>query len=187
MTAANDDAARGSTFPSSVVIGVLATITMDAAFVAASRLGGEAFTTDKIGPELVGRWAGGLARGRWRHDDIAAEPGLRGEAAIGLATHYATGVALTYAYLLALRRLGRRPGAVTATAYGAATALLPFLIMYPSWGYGCCGRRSGDAARMARVMLLGHTVFGAGIGVWASTGRWSPRPRKQASPLTSSS
>jgi len=176
MGAQSDDAARVAGLPPSVVVGVLATITMDAAFVAASRLGGEAFTTEKIGPELVGRWVGGLAHGRWRCDDIVAEPKLRGEVATGLATHYATGVALTYAYLLALRRRRRSPDLVTATAYGVATALLPFLVMYPSWGYGCCGLRSGDAARTARVMLLGHTVFGAAIGAWASVlgGRRAP-------------
>lgn len=168
MTATNDDATRVSALPAGVAVGVLATITMDVAFVSAGVLGGEALTSDKIGPELVGRWVGGLARGHWRHDDIVAEPQLRGEVAIGLATHYATGVTLTYAYLLALRRLGRRPDLATAATYGAATALLPFLVMYPSWGYGCCGRRSGDVARLVRVMLLGHTVFGAGIAVWAS-------------------
>ena len=59
--------------PTSVCVGVLATLTMDVAFVAASRLGGAAFTSDKIGPELVGRWAVGLARGRLRHDDIETE------------------------------------------------------------------------------------------------------------------
>jgi hypothetical protein len=168
MNVTNEDAARVSTLPASVVVGVLATVSMDVAFVLAGRLGGESLTSDKIGPELVGRWAAGLARGHWRHDDIGAEPRLRGEVAIGLATHYAPGVALAYAYLLALRRLDRRPGLATATGYGVATSLLPFLVLYPSWGYGCCGLRSDDAARLARVMLLGHTVFGAGIGVWAS-------------------
>jgi len=151
----------------SLAVGVLATVTMDAAFVLASRLGGEAFTSEKAGPEPVGRWAADLARGRLRHDDIGAEPEQPGEVAIGLATHYVTGVALTYAYLLTMRGLGRRPGLLSATGYGVATALLPFLILYPSWGYGWFGLRADDAGRMARVMLLGHTVFGAGIGAWA--------------------
>jgi len=151
----------------SLAVGVLATVTMDAAMVLAARLGGEAFSSDKLAPEMIGRWAAGLARGRLRHDDIVAEPPQPGEAAIGMATHYATGLALTFAYLVTMRSLGRRPGLVSATGYGVATALLPFLILYPSWGYGCCGRRSDEAGRLARVMLLGHTAFGAGIGVWS--------------------
>ena len=40
--------------------------------------------------------------------------------------------------------------------------------MYPSMGYGCCGRRSGDARRLGSIMLLGHAAFGAGIGLWTA-------------------
>ncbi len=39
--------------------------------------------------------------------------------------------------------------------------------MFPSMGYGWFGLRSGDAARLNRIMLLGHTAFGVGIGLWA--------------------
>jgi hypothetical protein len=28
--------------------------------------------------------------------------------------------------------------------------------------------RSGEAARVARIMLFGHLVFGAGIGLWTA-------------------
>jgi hypothetical protein len=167
MTAATDDAARSTALPESVLVGVLATITMDLGFVVASSVGGDALTTDKIAPGFVGRWVGGLARGRWHSDDIAAEPPQTGEVAVGMATHYVTGITLTYLYLAGMRLVGRRPGVASASVYGAVTALLPFLILYPSWGYGCCGLRSGEPARLARVMLLGHTVFGAGIGAWA--------------------
>jgi len=155
--------------PTSVCVGVLATLTMDVAFVAASRLGGAAFTSDKIGPELVGRWAVGLARGQLRHADIESEERVRGEAAVGLAVHYFTGVALTQAYYSMLPRRSRSSGGVVAaSAYGAATALLPLIVMYPSWGIGLFGLRSGEAARLARIMLFGHTVFGAGIGLWTA-------------------
>lgn len=152
--------------PPSVSVGVLATLSMDAVFVAAGQLGGARFASDKVGLELVGRWAGGLARGRLRHLDMAAEPALRGEAALGLAVHYVTGIALTAAYYRLLRSGGRRPNLGSATAFGAATALLPLLVMYPSWGLGPFARRSDEAARLLRLMLLGHTAFGAAIGLW---------------------
>ena len=151
--------------------GVFATVTMDAAMVLAARLAPEAFASDKISPEMIGRWAAGLARGRWRHEDVSAETLVRGELWIGLAAHYLTGVTLTQFYLAVAGRGGRRPGVSAAIAYGVATGVLPLLLMYPSMGYGCCGRRSGDARRIVRAMFLGHVAFGAGIGAWKATRR----------------
>ena len=88
---------------------------------------------------------------------------------MGLAVHYFTGVALTQAYYAMLPRRSRSSGGMAAaSAYGVATALLPFLIMYPSWGIGVFALRSGEAARVARIMLFGHLVFGAGIGLWTA-------------------
>jgi hypothetical protein len=154
--------------PAGVTVGVLATLSMDAVFVAAGRVGGPSLTSDKIGPELVGRWAAGLARGRYRHDDLAGEAAVPGEEAIGLAVHYVTGVALTQSYYELLRRAGRRPDVCSAATFGAATALLPFLVMYPSWGLGPFALKSGETRRLARIMLLGHTSFGAAIGLWTA-------------------
>lgn len=151
-----------------VSVGTLATLTMDGVFLLMSRLGGEALTSEKTSAEFIGRWAGNLARGRWRFADIADEPRLRGEAAIGLATHYLAGIALTGCYLTTLRRLGLRPDPLKAIAFGGATSLLPLLILYPSWGYGWFGLRSDEASRMVRIMLLGHLAFGAGIGLWTA-------------------
>jgi hypothetical protein len=152
-------------------VGVAATVTMDVAMVAAAKLAPGAFASEKNTPEAIGRWAAGLCRGRWRSQDVSAETPVRGEAGIGLAAHYLTGVVLTEVYLTAVRRGGRRPGVAGATAYGIATAVLPLLLMYPSMGYGCCGRRSGDARRLVASMLVGHAAFGAGIGLWAAATR----------------
>jgi len=157
--------------PASAAAGVLATITMDAAMLLASQVSADAFASDKIGLEIIGRWAGSLGRGHWRHADISAEPRLRGELAAGFATHYFTGMALAQVYFALLRRAGLRPGPVKATAFGLATSVLPLLVLYPSLGYGCCARRSGDARRLVRIMLLGHTAFGAGIGLWTALSR----------------
>src|SRR5512135_3113227 len=101
--------------PAGVPEGVLATITMDVAMVAASSLGGKAFTSDRLGPEIIGRWAAGLLRGRWRRADISREPAQRGELALGLATHYVTGVALTQAFLFAPPRWHGRRGFLAGT------------------------------------------------------------------------
>jgi hypothetical protein len=143
---------------------------MDASMVLASRLAPELFATDRVDVNLIGRWAVGVGRGRLRGADVTAAPRVRGEVPAGLAAHYLTGIALTEAYLAALSALGVRPGPVKATAFGVATAALPLVVMYPSMGYGCCGRHSGDARRLVSLMLLGHVAFGAGIGL-CTTGR----------------
>lgn len=159
--------ARSIRLPAGVPAGVLATITMDAAMVAAGSLGGSIFASERLGLDMIGRWAGGLLRGRWRHDDIRRVPAQRGELGLGLLTHYGTGIVLTQAFLLLARRGSRRPGFVAGTVFGIATAVLPLLVMFPSMGYGWLGLRTGDAARLNRIMALGHVAFGVGIGLWA--------------------
>jgi hypothetical protein len=158
---------RSIRVPAGVPSGVLATITMDVAMVAASSLGGSAFTSDRLGPDMIGRWAAGLLRGRWRRVDIRREPAQRGELALGLATHYATGVVLTQAFLLAPRRWRGGRSFLAGTVYGISTAVLPLLVMFPSMGYGWSGLRSGEPGRLLRIMLVGHIAFGVGIGLWA--------------------
>ena len=153
--------------PAGVPRGVMATVTMDLAMLAASYLGGKAFRSDRLGVEVIGRWAAGLLRGRWTHDDISHEPASRAELALGMLTHYVTGIVLTQAFLLLPRRRNARPSFVAGTTFGTATAVLPLLVMFPSMGYGLCGLRSGEAARLDRIMLLGHIAFGVGIGLWA--------------------
>ena len=166
--------------PPGVPAGVLATLAMDAAMVSAGYLGGSVLSSGRLSVGVIGRWAAGLAGGRWRHDDITGEPARRGELALGIVTHYGTGIVLTQAFLLLPRGGDGRPGVAGATAYGIATAALPLLVMFPSMGYGWFGRRSGDAARLNRIMLLGHTAFGVGIGLWAprfAEGRRAARKR----------
>lgn len=129
----------------------------------AGALGGRALHSDRLEPAIIGRWAAGLLRGRWSHQDITREDAIRGELALGIATHYATGIVLTEGWLLARR--GSLPTVAASTAYGIATSALPLLILFPSLGYGPFGRRSGEAARIDGMMLLGHVAFGLGIGI----------------------
>lgn len=155
--------------PAGVPAGVLATITMDAAMVAASALGGRAFASRRLGPDMIGREMAALLHGEWRHGDITREGTRRGELALGMLTHYTTGIILTQAFLLLHRLGGERPSFRAAMAFGVGTAVLPLLVLFPSLGYGLFGLRSGEAARLIRTMLLGHAAFGAGIGLGART------------------
>jgi hypothetical protein len=168
---------RSIRVPAGVPAGVLATVVMDVAMVAASVIGGSAFRSDRLGPEMIGRWAAGLLRGRWRRVDISREPALRGELALGMATHYVTGVVLTQAFLVAPPRWRGGRGFLAGTAYGIATAVFPLLVMFPSMGYGWFGLRSGEAGRLNRIMLVGHVAFGVGIGL-SARGRRPLGPRR---------
>jgi hypothetical protein len=158
---------RSIPVPAGLPAGVLATVGMDAAMVAASVIGGRAFTSERTDIDVIGRWVAGLLHGRLCSDDIANEPPVRGEVALGLVVHYATGVILTQTFLLLPRRGDGRPTFLGGTAYGFATSVLPLLVMFPSMGYGWMALRSGEAARVNRIMLVGHTAFGIGIGLWA--------------------
>jgi hypothetical protein len=154
----------GASVRAAARVGVLATLTMDAAILAEGVLGGPAFSSSRLNPEIIGRWASGLLHGRCRHEDITLEAPVRGELALGIATHYATGIMLTGAFLVT-RKHSTEP-LPAALAYGAATAALPLLVLFPSLGYGWFGIRSGEAARLIRIMFVGHVAFGAGIGLW---------------------
>ena len=52
-----------------------------------------------------------------------------------------------------------------ATAFGLATAVFPLFVMYPSMGYGCCGRASGDPGACDRSCCSGISRSAPGSDV----------------------
>src|SRR5688500_20178900 len=86
-------------FMDSLVIGAGATAIMDAWTLLRRSL----FGVPAPNYGWVGRWIAGMARGRFRHERIAATPPVRGERFIGWTAHILVGV--TFAgLLLAIRR-----------------------------------------------------------------------------------
>lgn len=157
-----------------VRVGLVATLTMDAAMVAAEVLGRDAFSSPRLSPGMVGRWVADLRHGARGSQDVRARPERRGETALGMLTHYGTGIVLSAAYLALTG--DRRPTLARATGFGIATSILPLLVMFPSMGYGYFGRRTDEAPRIFRIMIVGHTAFGLGIGIAARrSGGGSPR------------
>jgi hypothetical protein len=53
-----------------VIVGILATVTMDAVAVIALRLGIAGRGPRRTGPDLIGRWIGYLLKGKFKHTDI---------------------------------------------------------------------------------------------------------------------
>jgi len=153
-------------FTVDVIVGILATVTMDVVAVIALRIGIAGRGPRRTGPDLIGRWIGYLLRGKFKHTDILQTPPLRGELALGLAAHYLIGIALTLMYLGLLVVTHATPTALSAILYGTATTALPWFLMFPSQGMGWLGWNAPADAHLARVSLFNHFIFGLGIALW---------------------
>ena len=142
------------------VTGALATYGMD---VAARKVIAPAFGRGPSGG--LGRWIGHMLKGRFTHEDITKAEPIPHEAGIGIAAHYAIGLALGVGYVLLLRvPQGRRSSLSAATAYGIATTVFPWFWMFPARGQGVMGLRGGDL-RVPAFALCTHIAYGAGLGV----------------------
>jgi len=159
---------EGRLFIVGVIVGVLATVTMDAVAVIALRLGIGGRGQRRTGPDLIGRWVGYLLQGKFRHTDILQTPPLRGELLLGFTAHYLIGIVLTLVYLGFLVVTHTMPTALSAILYGTATTVLPWFVMFPSQGMGWLGWEAPGDAHLARASLFNHIVFGLGIALWTA-------------------
>jgi len=145
---------------SALFIGAGATLAMDLWTIARRRL----FGTPLANYGLVGRWFAHMARGRFRHERIAAAAPVLGERVVGWTAHYLIGIAFA-GVLLAICGLGwaRRPTLAPALALGIATVVAPFLLMQPGMGVGIAASRAPrpNAARVQSLVM--HAVFGLGL------------------------
>jgi Protein of unknown function (DUF2938) len=154
-----------------LIVGVLATVTMDVVAAIALRLGIAGRGPRRTGPDLIGRWIGYLLQGKFRHRDILQTPPLRGELLLGLTAHYSIGIVLTLVYLGLLVVAHATPTALNAILYGVATTVLPWFLMFPSQGMGWLERDVPGDAHLARVSLFNHIIFGLGIALWMAVFR----------------
>ncbi|MCC7039851.1 MAG: DUF2938 domain-containing protein [Burkholderiales bacterium] len=145
---------------SALFIGVGATLATDLWAIARARL----LRVPMPDWGLVGRWFAHMARGRFRHERIAAAEPVRGERMIGWIAHYLIGIAFAGA-LLATCGLAwaHQPTLAPALAVGLVSVAAPFLLMQPALGAGVAARRTPrpNVARMHS--LITHTVFGLGL------------------------
>ena len=145
----------------SVLIGILATITMDVLSITALKLGLIAF----LPPRLTGRWFASLARGQFLHSDIGRVPPINYEMAIALPMHYIVGITLALLYLLLVSALRLSPrNLITVLAFALCTNVLPWLLMFPSMGYGWFGTHGPQGTRLFMSSLVTHSFYG--IGLW---------------------
>ena len=113
---------------------------------------------------LVGRWLAHMARGRFRHDSIAAAQPVRGERLVGWLAHYAIGISFA-ALLLVIWGMDwiRQPTLGPALAVGIGTVTAPFFVMQPGVGAGIAASRTPRPAAARIHSLVTHTIFGVGL------------------------
>jgi DUF2938 family protein len=143
-----------------ILIGAGATAVMDIWGVVRSRLLG----IPSLDYGLVGRWLVYLARGRFRHDPIAASPAVAGERVIGWTAHYLIGIAFA-GLLLAIWGLdwARNPTIGPALIVGIGSVTAPFLLMQPGMGAGVAASRTPRPAGARLHSLTTHGIFGLGL------------------------
>jgi len=145
-----------------VLIGAGATAVLD--LWAAARKGLQGVAPPDYG--LVGRWFGYMARGRFRHDSIAASPALRGERVIGWTAHYLVGI--FYAgILLAIwgAEWAGHPTLGPALIVGIGSVAAPFLLMQPGMGAGIAASRTPRPTAARLRSLVAHGIFAVGLYV----------------------
>jgi hypothetical protein len=143
-----------------LLVGVGATVVMDLWGIARKPLIG--LPPPNYG--LVGRWIAGMARGKFRHDSIAASPAVRFERLIGWSAHYLIGIVFA-AVLLSICGLDwiEEPTIVPALTVGIATLAAPFLLMQPGMGAGIAASRTPNPAAARLQSFITHAVFGLGL------------------------
>lgn len=148
------------TLATTLLIGAGATALMDLWVLLRKRILG----IPALDYAMVGRWLGHLARGRFRHDRIAASPRVRGERAIGWTAHYAIGISFA-AVLLAVWGVewARSPTLAPALIVGLGSVAAPFLILQPGMGAGIAARRTPRPGAARAQTLVTHAVFGLGL------------------------
>jgi DUF2938 family protein len=107
-------------------------------------------------------------RGEFVHKNIIKAAPVEHEAAIGGITHYllGAGLALSYPALYSLSG-APLPGnhVLPGLLWGLATALLPWIIFYPAFGWGLFGANAPRGTRAVLSPTVSHLFYGLGLGI----------------------
>ncbi len=110
----------------------------------------------------------GFRRGQLVHENIIESESLKHESAIGWTFHYFTGgiVALTYpAIFLVFDIAVPSDNLIPCLIWGLVTGLLPWLVLYPGFGWGPFGARSPANVRPILSPAVEHSIYGLGLGI----------------------
>jgi hypothetical protein len=157
-----------------LIVGLLATVTMDIAAVAMVKTGLVQLGPYRIFPELLGRWVGSIPAGSLVHSTILTTPSVPHEKAIGIVSHYLIGLTLTSLLLFPHVRIWhRRVTLPTALLYGMTTSVFAYFLMFPSMGFGIMAIRLPHPATLILFSAWNHAAFGLGIFLWSNVKSFS--------------
>ena len=147
-----------------VVVGLGATLLIDLWALLLRR----AFSIPSLNYCLLGRWVLYIPGGKIVHQSITATPQKPHECTVGWISHYLIGTAFALLFVLLVSSSWlASPTLLPALAFGIATTLVPFFIMQPSFGLGVAASKTPTPNKARLKSLMTHTVFGAGLYVWA--------------------
>jgi|TARA_A100001391_G_scaffold205462_1_gene206837 hypothetical protein len=113
---------------------------------------------------MLGRWCGHWAKGVWFHPSIQKASAVRGERLSGWVLHYLASIALALAFAgLVGPQWFRNPTLLPALCWGAATVLLPWMVLQPALGAGLAAARTPRPWHSRAISLATHIVFGLGL------------------------
>ncbi|HKN67922.1 MAG TPA: DUF2938 domain-containing protein [Gemmatimonadaceae bacterium] len=143
-----------------VSIGVGATLLIDLWALVLRRV----FSVRSLDYCLLGRWVLHIPHGVVRHDNITAAARQPHECTVGWTTHYliGTGFAILFVLLASADWLAQ-PTLLPALAFGAATVVVPFFTMQPSFGLGIAASKTPHPNQARLKSLMTHTIFGVGL------------------------
>ena len=115
-----------------------------------------------------GRWLGGVARG------LAGHLGLPviwvRLVFVGLFMADGLGALLYAAFVHATGFAGPTDHLWGGVMFGAATSLLPWLLLLPAFGWGWFGRRGPRGSNALLASTVSHIPYGLGVGVVMALG-----------------
>ena len=147
-----------------ILMGIWATFFMDILAIVFGKL---KIIRPTIEPQIVGRWALYIFRGKIVHKDIYKTPALANEKIAALVSHYLIGIILAGIYLIIeLKVSTTRDLPWMALIFGLLTVLLPWLWLFPSIGIGFLASKTAKKTPYIVTSLINHTDFGLGLVVW---------------------
>jgi hypothetical protein len=117
-------------------------------------------------------------RGRFVHKNIIKAAPFEHEYVLGAVTHYLLGASLALTYPALYLVFGEPvPGnhVIPGLLWGLATTLLPWMILYPVFGWGFFGVTAPPGTRPVLSPTVSHLVYGLGLGIVLNvvTQHWS--------------
>jgi hypothetical protein len=150
-----------------LIVGLLATATMDVVALATVKTGIVHLGPYRIVPELLGRWVGCFPTGTFLHSTILATPSVPHEKLVGLVSHYLIGLTLSSVLLFPhVRVWHRRVTFRTGVVFGLATCIFPWFLMFPAMGFGIMALRLPNPTTLTLFSACNHVAFGIGIFLW---------------------